>query len=95
MPENTSPGDTPAGSDTGRPRGPFPVGHFLDERTEKNHPLRHEGVLPTNTHVCKKCEKVKELRDKVPGGAEMAQLVSKDIDQWQNSCKQRRVEPCQ
>ena len=52
-------------------------------------------VIPANSHVCKKCEKVKELRDKVPGGAEMAQLVSKDMDQWQNSCRTRRVDQSQ
>jgi hypothetical protein len=35
---------------------------------------------PSSAHKCIKCNKVKELRDKVPGGAGLAQLLSSDLD---------------
>ena len=36
---------------------------------------------PASAHRCIKCEKVKGLRDKVPEGAMLAQLITKEIDQ--------------
>ena len=35
---------------------------------------------PNNAHRCLKCDKVRELRDVVPGGAGLAQLVSNELD---------------
>ena len=35
---------------------------------------------PNNAHKCLKCDKVRELRDIVPGGAGLAQLVSNELD---------------
>ena len=35
---------------------------------------------PAKAHRCLKCERVRELRDKVPGGAVLAQLVAKDLE---------------
>lgn len=37
-------------------------------------------IPPKGAKKCIKCEKVKELRDKVPGGASLAQLVTNEID---------------
>lgn len=37
-------------------------------------------IPPVSAHRCIKCEKVKELRDKVPGGAGLAQLMSNELD---------------
>ena len=37
-------------------------------------------IPPVSAHRCMKCEKVRELRDKVPGGAGLAQLMSNELD---------------
>ena len=37
-------------------------------------------IPPASAHRCIKCEKVRELREKVPGGAGLAQLMSNESD---------------
>ena len=50
---------------------------------------------PTNSHRCVKCEKIRELRDKVPEGAVLAQLVSGDLDQLLPKGSSSRIKPIQ
>ena len=50
---------------------------------------------PTNSHKCVKCEKIRELRDKVPEGAVLAQLVSGDLDQLLPKGSSSRIKPIQ
>lgn len=50
---------------------------------------------PANAHRCIKCEKVRELRDKVPEGAVLAQLVSNELDPLLPKGSSNRIKPIQ